>query len=351
MDEKSLLVRKRGQIKAKLTLFRKFLEDWTPDKGTRLLQVKLAKIEASFSDFVDIQYQIELLDDDVSQQAEGHFIEQTYDEVISAGGKLLETITPLPETKLHPDEALQPLSTLPKIKIPEFDGNLDDWLSFQSLFKSLIIDNDKINDTQKLFYLKSVLRGPAAHLIDAIELTQRNFSVAWKILLDRYHNEPLIVENLMKGLFEQSKLDRESVVELRKLIENTERNLQLLSTLGQPIQAWDTVLVYLIESKLDPITRRAWRLEHKQKTLATYKELIDFLKVRCNTLEVTHPVAKSSTTKQKKNPFRKGKIDYSMKQTYVMTQHECSVCKSNHELFQCQAFKNMDVEQRINIVK
>jgi len=67
---------------------------------------------------------------------------------------------------------------LPKINLPRFGGNDNEWVSFRDLFTSLII-NENITAVEILQYLKMSLFGDAAKLIANIPVTDENFDRAW----------------------------------------------------------------------------------------------------------------------------------------------------------------------------
>ena len=54
---------------------------------------------------------------------------------------------------------------LPPISLPTFDGKCEQWVPFYDTFKYLIHFDTSLSDTQKLFYLKSSLKGEAAGIL------------------------------------------------------------------------------------------------------------------------------------------------------------------------------------------
>ncbi|GFQ69876.1 integrase catalytic domain-containing protein [Trichonephila clavata] len=50
---------------------------------------------------------------------------------------------------------------LPDVSLPEFHGVIENWSDFKRQFDSLITNNSVLNDIQKLFYLRSALKGEA----------------------------------------------------------------------------------------------------------------------------------------------------------------------------------------------
>ncbi|XP_055543648.1 uncharacterized protein LOC129729183 [Wyeomyia smithii] len=75
---------------------------------------------------------------------------------------------------------------LPQIKLQQFDGNIDDWLSFRDLFCSLIHWKPDRPEVEKFHYLKGCLGGEAKALIDPLKITKPNYQIAWDTLTKRY---------------------------------------------------------------------------------------------------------------------------------------------------------------------
>lgn len=51
--------------------------------------------------------------------------------------------------------------SLPKIKLPEFDGKATDWRSFIALFDRMVHNNRQIDSGLKIEYLKTSIKGKA----------------------------------------------------------------------------------------------------------------------------------------------------------------------------------------------
>ena len=89
---------------------------------------------------------------------------------------------------------------LPLLNTPTFSGSYDTWLGFHDLFKSLVDNNNTISEIEKLYYLKGCLKDEAAEILDSIELSAENYSVAWSLLKDRYDNRRIIREGHVKSI-------------------------------------------------------------------------------------------------------------------------------------------------------
>ncbi|PZC80228.1 hypothetical protein B5X24_HaOG215034 [Helicoverpa armigera] len=67
------------------------------------------------------------------------------------------------------------------------------------------------------------------------------------------------------------------------------KNLRALDTLGQPTDKWDALVIFIIASKLDPVTYTKW--EEYRATLTDYHKLESFtmfLRNRADILETMH---------------------------------------------------------------
>ncbi|KAM3967335.1 uncharacterized protein ACR2FA_011675 [Aphomia sociella] len=147
---------------------------------------------------------------------------------------------------------------LPTISLPTFDGRYETWIEFRDIFLSLVHNSNEISDIQKFHYLKSSLKGSAELVIDSLAFSSSNYMVAWELLLNRYNNSSLLVHNHVKALFTIQKLSKESPHSLRRLIDIILRNLRALKILGEPTEYWDTLIIFIITSKLDETTEREW---------------------------------------------------------------------------------------------
>ncbi|KAJ8965330.1 hypothetical protein NQ314_004210 [Rhamnusium bicolor] len=191
---------------------------------------------------------------------------------------------------------------LPEIKLPKYSGAYENWLEFRDTFDSLINLNQSLSEIQKYHYLRAALEGSAAQVVRSLEFSANNYSVAWDTLLNRYNNENVLVHNHVKAIFDIPALNRESFSELRKMLDTLSKHLRSLQTLNQPIEHWDTLLIYILTNKLDKTTARDWEetkvhvpgnnRNNKMPTLNDFKLFIknkaDLLETLTKTSEITH---------------------------------------------------------------
>lgn len=78
---------------------------------------------------------------------------------------------------------------LPKIKIPEFDGEARNWRPFKDLFDKIVHNNSSINESIKMQYLKSNLVGKAAKMVEHLPPTATSYKTCYELLNNQYENE------------------------------------------------------------------------------------------------------------------------------------------------------------------
>ncbi|XP_055615030.1 uncharacterized protein LOC129761337 [Toxorhynchites rutilus septentrionalis] len=211
----------------------------------------------------------------------------------------------------------------PEIKLPHFDGSIREWPTFRDTFKSLIGSAPQLSNVDKFSYLVSSLSKEAKRVIEVIEVTSANYSIAWELLEKR-------------------------------LIDEYERNLKMLKKLDEHPDDWSTMLVFMLSSRLDPVTMRNWETHRRSTNVPTYIELVDFLR--------GHSLVLQSVAASKPRPSDPPRMSSaSRSNTFKLTsvhsavspsQKTCPFCKkSPHSPFQCETFRKMTATERYGATK
>lgn len=231
---------------------------------------------------------------------------------------------------------------LPQISIPEFNGSYDRWLQFYDSFTSLIYNNNALTNVQKFYYLQTALKGEASGVIRALEVSDANYLVAWQMLKDRYENKRIIIHSHVKGLFELQGALKESHNNLRKLLDTFVTHYRCLKNLGQPVEHWDTLLIYLISNKLDLATKKDWEASVKHDS-PSIDDFIKFLTNKCLLLETLDNKQIASNIKT----VTKGERSFSHLAAQI---DSCPFCKGTHLLFHCKNFIALPNQVKYNEV-
>ena len=124
---------------------------------------------------------------------------------------------------------------LPKLQLPNFDGNILKWSKFWDVFKSSV-DEQNIAMVSKFSYLKGALRGAAFTAISGIVLTNDNYNVAVTLLKQKLGRPDSIIEMLYVKLqhLSTSSLRYNNI---KRTHENIERILQQLESQGENVNS------------------------------------------------------------------------------------------------------------------
>ena len=125
------------------------------------------------------------------------------------------------------------------------------------------------------------MSGEALNVIQSIPVTNENYQNAWKALNDRYNNKKVMVNYHLSELFNLKPLSNENFSALRSLLDNTNKQIRALKSLGRPVEEWDDILIHLLSNKLDPETKKLWDMSLKEDNLPSFIDLEQFLEKRC----------------------------------------------------------------------
>ena len=78
----------------------------------------------------------------------------------------------------------------------------------------------------------------------------------------------------------------ESSIQIRKMLDNLNKHLRALITLGQSTKNLDSLLIYLLVSKLDTDSARSWEKQRAGNEISSLNDFKNFLRARANLLEI-----------------------------------------------------------------
>ncbi|KAJ8969878.1 hypothetical protein NQ317_004701 [Molorchus minor] len=304
----------RGNIKSQLTRLQTYyqgldLQNLTAANVSQL-EYRLNKIESIYDEYNEIQLEIEFIlenAEDVDLQTISNEsnvrveFENSYFDLITV---IKDTITNFYNRNeiMNNNEQENMSVKLPTIKLPTFNGCYDRWLEFRDSFVALVDSNDSISEIQKFYYLRSSLEAEAAHLVASIEVSASNYAIAWGLLKDRFENKSC-----------------------------------------QPTDNWDTLIIHMLTSKFDNVTRRDWESYKLQDELPTMQDINAFLKNKCDILE------KLELNKSEKCNKQVSKFDNKQRLTSHVSMNDkfsCYYCKADHAIYHCDNFLKLDVNSR-----
>lgn len=353
------LVARRGQLKGQLTRFKKFILDETNHNKDIEIISRIQKIENIFDEFNSVQNELEILDDSEKECAERDTFESDYYQYIAKAKQIVNNFYRLQNQATNQQQlGPSPISAqpnisrqsfdvkLPSLVLPEFNGSYDKWQTFFDLFSALIHNNPNLSNVQKYYYLQASLKGEAAHIIDSLELSDSNYTVAWGLLQDRYENKKIIIKNHIKQLFDLPNVSKDSFVSLRSFLDNFLKHFRSLKNLKEPVESWNSILIHLLLSKLDMNSKKEWEIKTMEDVSPEINTFISFLTERCQILEsVDHKtIHQSHPAPSQRNLTNRIHANNNIS----IQKSTCIFCKAtDHIIYYCKEFLKLSVSTRL----
>lgn len=363
MAELKTLVLRRKTLRWHLTRFATYVENINQATFNDFeeLEERVTLIKQHFLEFSEVQQKLEEIEPDKDEEhwSSRQEFEDKYLKLLGIAKGLLKKqsqinvqVTAPSSVSNSADVTANILNTkLPQLKLPEFSGAYDKWTQFHDTFSALIHNNSALSTIQKFYYLQGCLSGEAAQIISSIAVSEVNYAEAWKLLVERYENKRAIITSHIKGIVELSNVQKDSHNSLRVFLDTFLKHYRCLQKLDDTVQYWDTLLFYIINSKLDINTRREWeniiiKNEHNQKI----EYFIKFSTERCNFLENFESKTQPNSNNFKPTNFSKSRL---RSQSYMATNSNvtCYLCKGPHFIASCKRLLDLPTDRRFGEIK
>jgi len=213
--------------------------------------------------------------------------------------------------------------------------------------------NQGLSDVQRLHYLKFCLVGPAAEVVRTISSIGVNYSTAYNALVERDENKSLIIQSHIRSLFQTPQVHKPAANELRQLHHHVVSQVNVLRTLDQPMEQWDTWLVTLLCCILNPTTVGEWQLLQSTKNLPKFSDLEKFSSNCVSAYEVGEAGNQLTQYKQLSigtHPIQKRVLFIKQTDSAPFKYRKCLVCSEQHRLSSCDVFSKMSLPERQDTV-
>jgi len=170
--------------------------------------------------------------------------------------------------------------TLPKIKLPIFDGDLLKWLTYRDTFASLVHNNQGVSNIEKFHQLLASTTGTAGSVVSSLSLTEDNYDIVWDNLHTMYDNKRVLMTAHLDAIFNFAPLAKESLSNLKSFLATFQENIAAIKALE--VEDLEGFLLFYIASRaLDPCTRRLFESECHHVETPTLNILLEFIQIRC----------------------------------------------------------------------
>lgn len=180
-----------------------------------------------------------------------------------------------------PPATFQPVSAttkLPKLEIGKFSGDLRSWQKFWNQFESTIHKNSTLPAIAKFQYLTSYLTGKAAAAIEGLPISDRNYDIAVKTLIERFGKEDVIIEDHMSRLLDVRPVhDLRDIERLRSLYDEIRSGVRSLEALGVSSSTYGTLLLTVLRKSIPSELCLAYFRRKAASPETPQHELLSFL--------------------------------------------------------------------------
>ncbi|GBM25444.1 hypothetical protein AVEN_231697-1, partial [Araneus ventricosus] len=264
-------------------------------------------------------------------------------------------------SKLSPKSHIK----LPDLPLPTFSGKFQEFENFKTQFMSVIGNNDSLNESQKLMYLKSALRNEAA----LIQSDQDNFDTLLKALENRYENKRALIDIHIAGILSINKLHNENPTQIRSLIDTVRNRMRSLKNLKLESNSLsDAIILHVLNNKIDKESQRLFQLCLTTTQVPSLQGFLSFLDVRCIQLEsvIKSDFAAKSIPIKNKSPSGvnnsrwksfltkdKNKTSTAVESISNQGQKACVICNQfkKHSVYNCEMFLNHSPLERYELCK
>ncbi|XP_036320220.1 uncharacterized protein LOC118734620 [Rhagoletis pomonella] len=340
--------RKRSNIKRNISRIKSIVEAVreSEDKLSNAeLQCRLGILESYFKQALSVQVDIEDLDPTDNGRAD---LEDSYVAVkLSIQvqlGEDVNTTVHYPETPAA--ASVTPSSHLPRLSLPTFSGDYADYKNFITTFTQIIAREPRLSNIEKFNYLLSCLKGAALETVKAFQVTNENYSKALDRLKERFDNPTLIFLEGIASLFTAP--EKSNAQQLRSLVDKASAIYSSLESLGLSTSIAQAMLIYIVMGKCDQQTKNKWNESLDYNSLPTWPQCTKVLERHCQFLH-----SSESSSQRKPEAGKQTRLNIrNQSSSFAITNPTCVLCSSsNHKVVGCSQFKDMNTNQRFDLIK
>jgi hypothetical protein len=193
-----------------------------------------------------------------------------------------------------------------------------------------------------------------------LSVSSANYNIALDILKRRFKNDRLIIQDHINSILTAPNIIKNSDVSLRQLLLDTVTlHLEALKVLNIPVESWDSIIVTVINTKLDYSTKKDWEATLDTSEMPKLSDLKDFLEKRCQFLASVNVINKNHTkapqqvgqSNNQKLSDNKTRVNVYHAQSVKDGNVTCHFCKGEHPIYQCSQLLDLSITERKKQVK
>ena len=249
---------------------------------------------------------------------------------------------------------------LPKLTLPKFRGEITNWNTFWDSYNSAIHSNEAISDIDKFNYLKSLVEGPAARVMQGLNLTEANYNSAVELLKDRFGKPQQIISAHMDELLKIPNCVNDKPHSLRTVYDKISVHTRGLASLGVSSKEYGSLLIPVIMSKL-PTEIRIQIARNSNTDVWNIEDLMKIIKTELEAREAGEAVKANDNFTRKSAPSNNAphKVSGTPTSSTFLSNHDqrsqsnenftirCVYCEDPHYSASCKRVANPQKRREI----
>lgn len=252
---------------------------------------------------------------------------------------------------------------IPRIELPNFDGEIQNFPFFYETFKRAVHENPKLLDSERVHYLFSHLTGKAKSVCAGIVPSGENYRIVWDALILKYHDERALATSYLNQLFSMKPVSGPSASNLEKVIDKFAATVSALKQLKIDNLS-EFIFIHLGLKLIDSDTAKGFEMSIRDiDRMPNYDEFIRFLREQ---VKILYRTSQRSLTKSDNTSLagssggaRPAQNGYPRVPRALLTTQEnattapCVMCNSSEhsQLYSCNSFLKLIPTERFNLVK
>lgn len=256
---------------------------------------------------------------------------------------------------------------LPRVELKKFDGNRKEFHDWEGLFENVIVKDEKFDELQKLYYLKTLLIGDAQKLVSNVAYEASAFEPTWKAVKEFYGNKRSLIAQHFGEILDLQPIKNEE--DIRNTVCTVASAMRGLNVHGVNAKAMSPMITFVVVRKFSTTIRREWEKYHTDTSnYPEFSTLEQFLKTIAFAFEGAKTVETSvapSTQPSKPANQKRGTIAALTKESSSSSSKpvpskqkgkqrpplKCVLCSEAHILPYCPQFLALPVAERQTTVK
>ena len=155
--------------------------------------------------------------------------------------------------------------SIPKVKLPQFDGNSLEWPQWFGLFQALVDSQPSLSSTEKMVHLQAAVTGLAQKSIAGFMYNPSLYQDALNVLKERFGRERDVVRAHLNALFNAPRPSASSASALEEFYATVNCTVTVLNALQYDGDLHSHENLQRVVEKLPPDLRREWskhEIEH-----------------------------------------------------------------------------------------